>query len=167
MRQDLFDQIAGTVDAIHDVERPACAAHLVMNPLAQPAPERRCLLGESQPEQRIYREGCISHPRVPVVPVTLPADLFGQRGRWRCHDSATRRVGHELQSDCGALQCLPPPARVGGVRKPGSPKPNGLIEEPPHLGNPDCSHGFRLTGLQNHAARLSGRQGELGLQIAF
>src|SRR5207344_2490528 len=46
VRQDLFRQVAGTTNAIHDVEWAAVAANLVAYPFVQPARQSCSLLGK-------------------------------------------------------------------------------------------------------------------------
>src|SRR4029450_5045929 len=140
-------------DPVHDVQRASYAANLITDPVAHPKSKSGCLLGEPKTEQRVYREGCISNPGVPIVPVTFAAYLLGQRRR-RCRDNATaRRVRHELQRDRGPLERFAPPSGIGALREPGPPKPNGLVEEIPNLATPAYSRGGRVTGLTPSPAR--------------
>ena len=135
--EGLLVQVGGAVDPVHDLQRPGPLAGLLLDPVAQPAHERRGLLGEPESEQRMDREGGVPDPGVAVVPVALAADLLGQAGGGRGDQGAGRGVGHQLEGDGRAVDHLPPAAPVGRAGQPAPPEPGRLGE-----------HGQQLLGGQ-------------------
>ena len=158
--QRLLHQVRGAVDPVHDVERTALAAHLLLDPVPQPAGERRRLLGEAHPEQGVDRERGVAHPGVPVVPVALAAHLLGQAGGGGGDQRAGRGVGHQLQRDRRPLQRLPPPAGVRRLREPAAPeapRSRRAAGRTPRSGSPAAARSPRTPAPAHAAARHAAR----------
>ena len=85
--------------------------------LAQPLHERRRLLGEAEPQQRVERERGVADPRVAVVPVATAAELLGEARRGRRDDPAGGPEGEQLQRERRAVHHLAPAALVARLRR--------------------------------------------------
>ena len=110
-------QLGAPVDAVHDLQRPRRPDLPLARAVGQPAHERRRLLGEAEPQQRVERERGVADPRVAVVPVALAAELLGQRRGRRGHERAGRRVGEQLERQRRAVHHLAPAAAVARLRR--------------------------------------------------
>ncbi len=164
--QRLLRQIRGAVHPVHDVERTALAAHLLLDAVPQPAGERRRLLGEAHPEQCVDRERPVADPGVPVVPVALATDLLGQAGGGSGDQRPGRGVGHQLQRDRRPLQGLPPPSGVRRLSQPAAPEARRLLEQPVELRVRDLLRRPARRGLQHHPTLLPGPQLERDAHVA-
>ena len=162
--EHLLGQVAGAVDAVHDVER-AVGAGLLVHPVPQPAPEGGRLVLEPHAEQGVDGERGIPDPGEAVVPVALAADLLGQTGGRCRHESAARCVRHQLERDRRALQLLPPPSGVRRLCEPALPEVDRLVEEAPGLGDAHLTDRTGRTCLQDHAAHLTGMERDLGVHV--
>ena len=127
--EDLLLEIGVAVDRVHDLERPGLALVLLAEPVGQPAAERRGLLGEAEPQQRVEGERGVADPRVAVVPVAAAAELLGE-ARGRGGDERARRpVRQELQRQRGTPDDLAPPSLVARRRDPAQPVVDRLVEQ--------------------------------------
>ena len=101
---------------------PEPSPDALVHAVHQPLDEGLGLLGVTEAEQRVDREGCVADPRVAVVPVALAADLLGQARRRRGHERTGRRVGHELERHRRAGDHLAPAPPVGRAIVPVAPE---------------------------------------------
>ena len=157
----LLDQVRASVDPVHDGQRRGTAGWTGLEPVAHPSAERRSLLGVAQTQQGVDGERGVTDPREAVVPVAFATDLLGQTSGWGRHQSAARRVGHELEGDGRALDHLAPPAPVAAAAHPFAPEGRGLLEQVDDLAV--AGAGGRATpGLEQEPAEVTGLDGEAG-----
>src|SRR3546814_13124854 len=64
----------------------------------EPAHPCLCLPSEARLQKRQQREGRVAQPAVTVIPISIDAAPLGQRGCWRCHNSASE-IGREACRD--------------------------------------------------------------------
>ena len=145
VRELLLWQILAPVDAVHDLQRARLAVGCVAKAPLQPLHERAGLLGEPEPEQRVEREGSVTHPRVAVVPVTFAAELLRQAGGGSGDDRAGRRIGEQLERERRTMDRLAPSPAVARATQPAPPEGHRCVE----LGG-DVGVGVR----HRHLARL-------------
>src|SRR3989344_2083492 len=79
--------------------------------LFQEVNEALRLVEMAYPRERIYGEGPVPEPAVPVVPVPLFAYDFRQRGRCSRNDGSCLVIGQQLQGQCGPHRFLPVESR--------------------------------------------------------
>src|SRR6478735_4475242 len=125
---DLLRQLGATVDAVHDLQRPECPGAVLAEAPAQPLHERRALIREPEPQQRVEREGGVADPGVAVVPVAATAELLGQAGRRRRDDPAGGQERQQLERQRRAVHDLTPPALVARLGEPVAPVLDGPVE---------------------------------------
>ena len=113
---------------------PGAGRALLAEALGQPVHERRGLLGEAEPQERVQREGRVADPRVAVVVVPHAADVLGQARRRRGDDRARRPVRHQLERQRRAVDHLAPAALVAALRRAsGASSCDRLLERLPRL----------------------------------
>ena len=123
--EELLGQVATTVDPVHDLQPAVVVALEVGDELHE-------LVGlpvEVEVVQRLERERRVADPRVPVVPVALPARGLGQRRGQRGDGRARRHVRQALDRERRALDQRPELV-VGdaGPRQPVAPEPRRGLE---------------------------------------
>ncbi len=99
MGQVHFWQQALTGDPVHDLQiiGAACAGAL------EPSLERVGLTERTEDDQRGERQGGVSNPGEPVVPVAFASDPLRKRCRAGSDHRAGRRVGQRLQDERRAM----------------------------------------------------------------
>ena len=117
--QRRLGQVSPAVDAVHDLKRAVRVRFEVGDELHE-------LVGlpvEVHVVQRLQGEGRVPYPRVPVVPVPLPARRLGQRRGEGGDRRPGGHVGEALDRQRRPLDRVPP-AVVGdaGSPEPGSPE---------------------------------------------
>src|SRR5215831_1869666 len=135
-----FGQLAATIDAVHDLQRTVVVGLDIGNELH----ELVRFPVKIEPVERLEHKGCVTHPRVTVVPVALSARcLWKGRG-----ESSDRRAGrHKGQTFDGERRALNggAVAVVGnaGASEPETPIANRCFDSRLGLvGVPRCRESF-------------------------
>ena len=155
----LLVEVGGAVDPVHDLQGSGSLAGLLAHPVAEPAHERRGLVGEPESEQRMDREGGVPDPGVAVVPVAFAADLLREAGGGCGHEGAGGGVGHQLERDRRAGDHLAPAAAVGRAGQPTPPEPGGVVEHGQQFLARSAPRWVLGGRLQDHPVHLPGLQG--------
>ena len=131
--EHLLLELGAAVDPVHDLERAVPLRPDLAEALAQPLHERRGLVGEAQPQERVEREGGVADPGVAVVPVATAAELLGQARGGRGHDPARGPEGEQLERERRAVHHLAPAPLVAGLGEPLAPVLERAVERVPRL----------------------------------
>ena len=116
--------------AVNSVNRLECAIriHFVAAGI-QKRDELRGFLCESKAKQAVDRKGGIADPSVAVVPITRPAEAFGQAAGWRGDDGAGRCKGEQLQYQRRAVDRFAPAPAIGAFGNPLAPVAHGVVKK--------------------------------------
>ena len=159
------------VDVVEHPQRAEVVGRAVLgrvrHPVREPAHERRRLVGEAEPQQRVEAERGVADPHVAVVPVAAPAHRLGQaRGR-RGDDRAGRLVGEQLERQGGAVDRLAPASGVRRARHPRPPELRGPLEQPVAVDLAGGGHLLAVAEDLEHEQRLLAlAQPEVGEHVA-
>ena len=96
VRELTLAEIVLAADAVHDLERVHVAG-AAAGRARHEGDEVLGLVGAGADVERLQREARVTDPGVAVVPVALPADGLGQRGRGRGDDRPGGAVGQPLE----------------------------------------------------------------------
>ena len=119
-------EMPATLDGVHHLHVHRIARDRPQQPVA---PVLR-IVGAARGEQGLQRQRGIAQPAVAVVPVALPAELLGERGRRRGDDATGVGMGQAAQGDQAAhdltapgtvvlTRVRPPLPLLEGVGQPG------------------------------------------------
>jgi hypothetical protein len=111
-------------DSVHDLQLIGTAGGSAHQPVA---PVTR-LFGVTSVHQGKQRERRVTHPAKSVIPISNPADLFGQGGRHGGGDAARGGVRQRLERDQRTPHGIRPWPGFAATTRPLQPELFGIIE---------------------------------------
>src|SRR5215467_7976229 len=91
-------------------------------------PANKCLrlVGKTQGQQAIQREGSVTKPGKAVIPISYSSYRFGKAGGGSCHNSSRRSIGKKLQGQGGTVYIFAPAPLVMTLAEPAPPVAPGF-----------------------------------------
>ena len=129
MVEGLLRELGSSVNAVHQLQGTGAVIVGVLPAVLEPVLEARGLVGKADAQQAVEREGRVTNPGIPIVPVALSTDRFRQTASGSRHDGAGWLEGQKLERQCGTLHDLAPATRISALGKPSPPEIDGGAKE--------------------------------------
>src|SRR5215467_10673213 len=111
MVQRLLRKLALAVNRIESGCLRSCP-NMLCNVVLDPVDEARCLRREANAKERVNREGCITKPGIPVIPIADSTYDFWQAGRGSSYYRARGLESEQLQGQRRSVHLFPPASPI-------------------------------------------------------